>query len=247
MTNPNQTFKDARSKAQWAKSHIYKLVGEYRALLDSELARLTVEDDFEPGQQRVKVVRITEFPPSIPLIVGDAVHNLRTAFDYIMVAITGRDRMALPVGKTRDDIISKSEHYRTMEADMPDLARFVVDVIQPYQRGQFLLWELSELDRIDKHRLILPTTGQAHRFGVDIEDQGGKRFRSWFTAGEGFATTQSFVGPLKIHHEGSPALSVSFGPGTPLNGEPVLETLDKFSELALQAIERFERFHFGAT
>jgi len=68
--------------------------------LDSDLTRLTIEDDFEPGQQRVKVVRITEFPPSIPLIIGDAVHNLRTAFDYIMVAITGMDWMALPVGRT---------------------------------------------------------------------------------------------------------------------------------------------------
>ncbi len=149
--------------------------------MDSDLTRLTIEDDFEPGQQRVKVVRITEFPPSIPLIIGDAVHNLRTAFDYIMVAITGMDWMALPVGRTRDDIISKSTHYRTIKETFPNLATFILEEIQPYQRGQFLLWELSELDRIDKHRLI----------------------------------------------------------------EPVVETLDKFSELALQAIERFERFHFG--
>lgn len=204
---PHQTFKDARSKAQWAKGHIYNLINEYRALLDSDLTRLTIEDDFEPGQQRVKVVRITEFPPSIPLIIGDAVHNLQTAFDYIMVAITGMDWMALPVGRTRDDIISKSTHYRTIKETFPNLATFILEEIQPYQRGQFLLWELSELDRIDKHRLILPTINQAHRLGVGVEDQRG--------------------------------------PGTPLKGEPVVETLDKFSELALQAIERFERFHFG--
>src|SRR6266542_2549925 len=75
----------------------------------------------------------------------------------------------------RDDIISKSTHYRTIKETFPNLATFILEEIQPYQRGQFLLWELSELDRIDKHRLI----------------------------------------------------------------EPVVETLDKFSELALQAIERF--------
>src|SRR4051812_7207084 len=108
MTNAHQTFKDARSKAQWAKRHIHKLVDEYRVLLESDLTRLIIEDDFEPGTQRAKIVRIAEFPPSIPLIIGDTVHNLRTAFDYIMVAITGKDWMALPVGRTRDDIISKS-------------------------------------------------------------------------------------------------------------------------------------------
>jgi hypothetical protein len=246
MTNPQQTFKDARSKAQWAKGHVYKLVGEYHALLDSDLARLTVEDDFNPGEQRVKIIRIAEFPPSIPLIVGDAVHNLRTAFDYIMVAITGIDWMALPVGKTRDDIVSKSTHYRTIKEAIPSLATFIIDEIQPYQRGRFLLWELSELDRIDKHRLILPTTNQAHRLGVELEDQSGNRFTSRFTVGDGFATAQTFIGPLKIHNEGYSALSIRFGPGTPFEDEPVLETLGKFSELALQAIERFERFHFGA-
>jgi hypothetical protein len=245
MSNSNQTFKDARLKAQWAKRRIRELFAEYRALLNSDLAPLVVEDDFEPGQQRVKAARITEFPPSIPLIVGDAVHNLRTAFDYIMVAITGDDQMALPIGKTRDDIVSKSKHYRTIQITVPQLATFILDEIQPYRGGQFRLWELSELDRIDKHRLTLPTTNETHRLGVRLEDQSGKRFSGWFVTGDNFSTTQTFRGPVEIHNEGYSALSIRFGPGTPFEGESVLETLDKFSELALQAIERFERFHFG--
>jgi hypothetical protein len=245
MSNSNQTFKDARLKAQWGKRRIRELFAEYRALLDCDLARLTIEDDSEPGQQRVKAVSITEFPPSIPLIVGDAVHNLRTAFDYIVVAATGLDWIALPVGQTRNDVISKSAHYGTIKTSFPDLATFIVDEIQPYRGGQFRLWELSELDRIDKHRLILPTTNQTHRLGVRLEDQSGERFSGWFMIGDNFSTTQTLRGPIKIRNEGYSALSISFGPGTPLEGDPVLETLNEFSELALQAIERFERFHFG--
>src|SRR5262249_40163296 len=126
MTNPNQTFKDARSKAHWAKRHIYKLFDEYQALFNPDLTRLIIEDDFEPGQQRIKAARIEEFPPSIPLIIGDAVHNLRTAFDYIVVAITGLDWIALPVGKTRGDV-SNAQHYRTIESGKPDLAKFIID------------------------------------------------------------------------------------------------------------------------
>jgi hypothetical protein len=164
-----------------------------------------------------------------------------------MIALTGEERMALPVGKLRDDIILKSEHYRTIKAS--HLATLIIDEIQPYYRGQFLLWELSELDRIDKHRLILPTISQAYRLGVRLEDQGGEPIfgAPWFTVGDNFATTQTFRGPIKIHNEGDSALSVSFGPGTPFEGEAVLETLDKLSKLALQAIERFERFCFGGT
>jgi len=244
MTNPNQTFKDARLKAEWAEHHIHELFGKCRALLDSDLARLAVENDAEAGQQRVKTISMTEFPPSIPLIIGDIVHNLRTAFDYIMVAITGEKWMALPTTKTRDKVIATG-HYGTIETRMPEFAKFILDVIQPYQGGQFLLWELSQLDRIDKHRLIIPTINQTLRAGVRIEDQGGERFVSWFVTGEGFSTNQTFPGPIKIHNEGYPTLSIRFGPGTPFEDESVLETLSKFSELAIQAIERFERFHFG--
>jgi hypothetical protein len=75
-------------------------------------------------------------------IIGDAVHNLRTAFDYIVVAITGLDWIALPVGKTRDDV-SKAQHYRTIEATNPGLAKFIIDEIQSYRGGRFCLWELS--------------------------------------------------------------------------------------------------------
>jgi hypothetical protein len=239
-----QTFEQARLKAQWGKCHIYKLLAEYHALLDSDPAQLIIEDDFEPGQQRVKAVRITKFPPSIPLIIGDAVHNLRTAFDYIVVAITGLDWIALPVGERRDCVIS-NRYYKKIEKTDPRLAKFIVDTIQPYRGGQFCLWELSELDRIDKHRLILRTNSQAHRLGVHLEGESGERSSVWFTVSDNFSTSQTFRGPIKIHNEGYPALSVTFGPGTPFKDQPVLETLDKFSELALQGIERFERFHFG--
>jgi hypothetical protein len=244
MTDPHQTFKDVRSKAQWAKRHIYKLIDEYHALCTPDLTRLVEEDDFAPGQRRIKAVRIKEFPPSIPLIIGDAVHNLRTAFDYIVVAITGCKWIALPVGKTRDDVLNDPRYYKKIASTKPDLAKFIIDEIQPYQRGQFLLWELSVLDRIDKHRLILPTSNQAHRLGVEIEDQSGKRTKAWFTVGDNFATTRTFPGPVTVHNEGYPALSVNFGPETPFQGQPVLETLDRLSQLALQAIERFEQFHF---
>jgi hypothetical protein len=212
---------------------------EYHALFTPDLTRLVEEDDFESGQRRIKAIRIKEFPPGIPLIIGDAVHNLRTAFDYIMVAITGDERSALPVGKTRDDV------YKKLQSIKPDLATFIIDEIQPYQRGQFLLWELSVLDRIDKHRLILPTSNQAHRLGVEVEDQSGKRTKAWFTVGDNFSTTHTFPGPITVRNEGYPALSVHFGSGTPFEGQPVLETLDRLSQFALQAIERFERFHFS--
>lgn len=248
MTKPVQEFTNARLKVQRAKHHIHKLIDEYSVLLNADLAKLVIESDVHTGYQRVKIVNPPEFPPAIPLMVGDAVHNLRTAFDYIVVAITGETGLGLPIGKTRDDVINKSTHYEFIKKRWPKLAAFILDDIQPYHRGKFLLWELSELDRIDKHRLILSTYGETHRIGVELEDESGKLFTmQWFTVADSYSSTQTYPtkGPLKINNQGQSTISVLFGPGTPLKDQPVLETLDNFSELAFKAIEAFEHFYFG--
>ena len=110
-----------------------------------------------------------------------------------------------------------------------------------------MLWELSELDRIDKHRLILPTIHQTHRVGVILEDESGKTLTNQWVASRSSSASRVLdgTGPFKIKHEGQSAVSVSFGTGTSFNDVPVLETLSSFMELAPQAVEAFERFCFG--
>jgi hypothetical protein len=120
MTDQAQPFEHAKLKIRWANGHIYKIIDQYRAFLDSDLAEMSIERDGVTGKQVLKISDPTEFPPMIALIVGDAIHNLRTAFDYITVAVTGKDWMALPVGKTRDDIVSKSNHYRAINPPIRD-------------------------------------------------------------------------------------------------------------------------------
>jgi hypothetical protein len=247
VSDPIENFRDAKLKIQWAKGHIYKLVDQYRAILDADVTRLSVQRDGQTGKQLLNLSDPAELPPMIALIVGDAIHNLRTAFDYIAIAATGIDSMALPVGKTRDDIIAKSKQYRTIKETSPRLADFIIDEIQPYYRGKFMLWELSELDRIDKHRLILPTIYDTHRLGVILEDESGKTFTNQWVTSRGSSVSRVLDGvvPFKIKDGGYSGIGVSFGPGTPFNDKPVLETLSSFLELAPQAVEAFERFCFG--
>jgi hypothetical protein len=248
MIDPIDRFQDAKLKIQWAKGHVYNLIDQYRAFLDADGTSLSIESDGKTGKQALKLSSPAKFPPTIALLIGDAVHNLRTAFDYVTVAITGKDWMALPVGKTRDDIVAKSTHYRAIKDTDPRLADFIIDEIQPYYRGKFMLWELSELDRIDKHRLILPTINRVHRLGIILEDESGKTLTNQSVTSKSSSGTSRVLkdgGPFKVKHEGHSGVSVSFGPGTPFNDEPVLETLGSFIELAPQAIEAFERFCFG--
>lgn len=210
MSDPIENFRDAKLKIQWAKGHVYKLVDQYCAVLDADGTRLSVERDGQTGKQALNLSDPAELPPMIALIIGDAIHNLRTAFDYIAVAATGINWMALPVGKTRDDIIAKSKHYRTIKEASPKLADFIINEIQPYYRGKFMLWELSELDRIDKHRLILPTIHNTHRLGVILEDESGKTLTNQWVTSRGSSVSRVLDGavPFKIKHEGHSAISV---------------------------------------
>ena len=58
--------------------------------------------------------------------------------------------------KKRDDVIRTSTYKKIKEA-LPDFAEFILDEIQPYAGGKFKVWELSKLDNIDKHKLLIPT------------------------------------------------------------------------------------------
>lgn len=247
MINPVKRFEEAKLKVQWAQSHVYQLIDQYRAILDSDIARVTVERDGKTGKQFLEIHDPQELPPMVALVVGDIVHNLRTAFDYVAIGATGVDSIALPVGRTRSDIVAKSNHYRMIKSNNSALADFIIDEIQPYHRGKFMLWELSELDRLDKHRLILPTVHCVHRLGMVLEDERGKKFENqWVTSrSSSRIRTLPGEGPFKIKHQGQSGVSVSFGPGTPFNDEPVLETLDSMVRLAPQAIQAFECFCFG--
>jgi hypothetical protein len=98
-------------------------------------------------------------------VIGDCVHNIRSALDYIV------SQFVLAAGGTPthqgfpicDTLKSFKEHVRTKRLDgVPDKARAIIEGLQPYngQRDCHLhpLWILSELANVDKHRFLTVTT-----------------------------------------------------------------------------------------
>jgi len=239
MDDLSRALNEADLKIQWAKSHVVKLFRELATILDSDPAKVVIEQDIDTGQQRARMLEYTDFPPSLSLIIGDAVHNIRTAFDYIFVGFTGDKKMSMPVSKTRHGIETISDSYRTIKEKWPSLASFTLDTIQPYEGGKFRLWEVSELDRMDKHRLIIPTKGRAHRLGVVLEDEHGHTIAPvWIRS----HIPWPFGKEVKIKSQGDSVADVRFGPGTPVEEEPAIAALLDCCELSLAALEEFKRF-----
>lgn len=102
------------------------------------------------------------------LIIGDAVHNLRTALDYAATAIcrqgeTSVNFVTFPFHKKRENL-KNSTGMREIKEAIPnaDVEQFITDTIKPYMDGNTDLWCLNKLDKIDKHNFIIPNVAIAN-------------------------------------------------------------------------------------
>lgn len=160
---------------------------------------------FDPDAwEWIERFQIREPPPlRWGVMLGECVHNLRSALDHLVCQLTLLD------GGTMDDcaqaqfpIASKSEAQFEQMADarIPGLSKWhraMVKRAQPYRAGD-LAWKhplaiLAELSNADKHRLINPTysiikgdVGAAlDRLAGSYQGPGQSPVVAWFMAKEG--------------------------------------------------------------
>ncbi|MFP5432158.1 MAG: hypothetical protein ACLGIM_03440, partial [Alphaproteobacteria bacterium] len=103
----------------------------------------------------------------LALIVGDAVHNLRTALDHRTWEIVSPHcggpadlkKVQFPIAKSLEDL------DKTFEAKMINKApQNVIDAfggIRPYRGGNEEIVLIHDLDVMDKHKLLIPSASYA--------------------------------------------------------------------------------------
>jgi hypothetical protein len=164
-------FESARLKVKRACRHIQDLQTVFATFLNSDFCKITIEQEPDTGQQFLKVVSIASLPPETPLIIGDTVHNLRTALDHSIVEILkGRNGVQFPIGKERHNLESHTT-YQAIKKTLPDLANFFLNDIMPYDTGHPSIWAVAKLDNIDKHNLLIAITTVQKLSGVSLEHQ----------------------------------------------------------------------------
>src|SRR5450755_596397 len=119
--------------------------------------------------------------PAWAAIIGDCVHNLRTALDYLatqLVLVSGRtpNRWTMfpvrssPPGRRRSllraFIRSRASTLAEIQGGVREDIRQAVDSVQPYQRTPLSqqLERVHELDVVDKHRQLLLAATVVPRF-----------------------------------------------------------------------------------
>jgi hypothetical protein len=168
------------AKLKRAEEHMHAIENEIRAWADSNPYRTVRETNAQFTRHGVILRVVNE--PSIErwsLMLGDCVHNMRSALDHFIHAIATYERhpgaptekemksLMFIVKATPNDFKLGFWHIGPLSAAV----RLVIESVQPYKRPHAvlppLLSVLTALDDSDKHRLLplaiaQPTGGEFH-------------------------------------------------------------------------------------
>src|SRR6202051_4764394 len=150
-------------KLEWADKHLVDLKHELAAFRVAKVKAVIRENDpNRPGYSRW-ILTDASIPDPIMLILGDAIHNLRSALDHFANAIV-RDNGKQPSFETdfpiwRSPKFDRKEYEATVETKVGRAAKPVVQEfkgLEPHEGGKNeLLWALDKFDVVDKHRFLV--------------------------------------------------------------------------------------------
>lgn len=249
-------FASARRKIDRADKHIADIDTLVADFQSPEFQSVREDVDTNTGN-KILHYRLTEplVLEDLSMIVGDAIHNLRTALDYAwfvlvktFVPLAADEYTKFPVYETREsmDARIKGRHIDTVCKDLYDF----IHRIKPYRIGGCdSLWILHRLDIADKH--ILPLSMSRVSAVVDMVLQNEK---GTIIAGLTLSTileSSEYAIPVtanfQIKNYGRVAFEVVFGQGLPTENAEVSRTLHKLREITLGVVESMEEFFKAGT
>jgi len=171
-------------KVDRAREHRKELDRMAKAWLDPKPYSFRTEPKPEPGVYVIRFDRVPLVPSDISAIIGDTIHNLRSALDhfvYRLAVIESRadpppdaTKLAFPIGLTEEDFNRKAYHLgklsEPMRAHIKRLQPFTTHAGNPQGSA---LWQINELDIIDKHReLTLAVIQLGHEIQIGPATNG---------------------------------------------------------------------------
>ncbi len=257
----------ARLKIERAAHHITDLQREIQAFLASKPFKFVTREDPHTGAATHFTKAEKPIPETFSLIIGDAVHNMRSALDHLMFSILA-DKVPIEATAEIQFPFARSESAlpSTLKLRKVHLAgdKVVAEItaLKPYPstdaNSPNFLHSLHRLDNTDKHRLILTVGNSAaisgdefRKIAPGIQPLPGQTFV--FQEGTKLRVQGAVPrAPRKIRRayrnkiireyerDIQPAFDVSFGEGQPLNGYPVTPTLGTLLFAVMDAVARIK-------
>jgi len=263
-------------KVERAREHLNSIKAEEALWIDGQSQFITVEPDQEPrpvvdgeglAQFALSVSEVVPVSPHFPMLIGDCVHNLRSALDHLateLVVAEGNvpdERTAFPIWEDR--LIERkgktAERNLWISGGVDLRALAVIEEAQPYHRVEdptaHPLWVLRELSNMDKHRLpILVGESSAQTriwIGLGSGGSGGvgedgrlrarplERGANFGRVGVPISQFQSYP-----YVKGDVFPRIAFSEGEVCAFQPVADVLEELTETVLAVIETLLLYTF---
>ncbi|WP_139205445.1 hypothetical protein [Plantibacter sp. MMLR14_011] len=218
----------------------------------------SLEADVEDGAP-VWRARMRDLPAHWPVILGDAVHNARSALDHLAWQLVVKDggnpsrRTQFPIAGTPADL---AKRVKNDLSGCSLTTKNRVRQLQPFKDGTHSFWALNELDNWDKHRLLLPVFASPHHLTLSTTliggDEDGESGPPISFRGAGLAEPTAdgqVVAPrqeplVAIDADGwgfmtdaIPSFVLAFGEGSPYEGEEVSTAVIRMIDEIQEAVE----------
>lgn len=237
-------------KIKRANEHIADLKGriaDFEATNPYELVEQRDPDDPERHQGIIRIHR--PIPPEIPLVTGDAIHNLRTAFDHLAcAAVRGAGGHVTP--KTEFPIWRKAGSPTAQEYEAivvrkvegaPKVFIEALLTLQPYEGGHHEpLWAIDYLDITDKHKLLIEAFSSYAKL-VQWAGSLGMGIKPDVHVQPLKDGDELFGGPAKHHQKVDVEIEIAFGEPAVLVGEPLVPALTDLVETTTDVIDQLRR------
>jgi hypothetical protein len=249
-------FKASHKKIERADKHISELD---RALTDfgkSDFYTLRIDTD---SKEKTKFLAIDYDKSAIPLIdfaimVGDVLHNLRSALDIMYCEIVSRcggkvtKWTRFPIRNTRKELLAPLGNALEQKQISLKVQRIIVNTVKPYKAGNPFLWGLDDLNIMDKHQLVIPVLELIVLRDVHLEDDKERpMFKNWtffFDEACSMRLHKAGIKNLVLKSKGHAALTILFPDGTIFESQGVLPTLQRIAKEVTRTLNFFEVISF---
>ncbi|MDW9547737.1 hypothetical protein [Sinorhizobium meliloti] len=218
-------FKSVSQKLARAERHIKECQEHINSYISGEFTKL-VKD------QRSSSLSTIPLPEELDTAIADVLHNLNACLDQMtsgLMRSIGEQSVKFPSKKHKQDLVKSFDKgpNAKLVAGFPWLKELVLDEIQPFQNGQYQVWEVRQFDNNDKHEIGIVMEPATLARGIDIVDNNNNRVligQMSVRGARAFGIVSSDAGIKSATYESATATAI-FPKDSPAFGDqPVIET-----------------------
>ena len=160
------------AKRDRANDHLERIERHIQTFFDSNPYPFATERHPEHGLYQARLIHPKDFPATeLSLMIGDCVHNMRSALDYIAWELAGGNindmQTMFPIFDTKAGFDRRGR--KRIEAITNEDVRTKIERFQPYNSpGPFpTIAAIQKVDAADKHKLLTVTVALLQESGID--------------------------------------------------------------------------------